>query len=302
MIKIHPVSFVFFAFFSFYAFLSIASDDNSGVEIGFERDFIFPFADSLPTTSTNGVNIAPEITTPIQTLLNLAPLYQQGLSGHKQIAAVIEFNGFRTTPPGLEGVFINTFESDSKVEEHSSLVSQVFSSRIKHLSVAPNATLFLGIVNSITDEIKITGFEDAIKLAIRRGAKAINLSVVSSNNIFSKKEVEHDYWAGLYYAVNSGIPIFIAAGNNNEILEDDFLFKELIRINMINKENLFVFVVGFNYPKETYDRDDIHFENYSARITSSDRKLKRNVIAAPFRMNAYSLNDDKRLEKAHLLK
>ncbi|MDP1724288.1 MAG: S8/S53 family peptidase [Alphaproteobacteria bacterium] len=305
MIYKKTITTIFVVFICFYSALSDAHKNKINETINAETECahisIVPTCDVLPVCSANGVTIAPELTTPVQSLLNLAPVYQEGLSGLNQIGAVIEFGKPEVTPPGLHGVVLNIIES--KLCEHPSMVSQVVSSRIKGIGIAPNARLFLGTKNSIIDGMKVTGIEDAIKLAIRAGAKAVNLSIKEKDFIFGEKDsLSADFLNGVRYALKYDIPVFIAAGNDKEILEESLFFKDIIEIESLSKDSLIVFATGFDYPNEAFDRDDLYFSSsYSARITSCNPGLKRHVLTAPSRVSAYCFNNDDPYEKDQFL-
>lgn len=296
MIHKKATTIILFIFICFYSALIDAHknkiNETINEEAGSTHITVFPSCDPLPLPlcSDRTVTIASELTTPVQSLLNLAPLYQEGLSGLNQIGAVIEFGKFDVAPSGLYGVVLNIVESklESKLCEHASMVSQVVSSRIKGIGIAPNARLFLGVPNSIIDGMKVAGIEDAIKLAIRAGAKAINLSIKEKGFIFGEKySLSTDFLNGVRYAFKCNIPVFTSAGNKKEILEESLFFKEIVEIEELSKDSLLIFATGFDYPNEAFDRDDLYFSSDSARITSCNPGLKRHVLTAPYRVSIY---------------
>lgn len=245
-----------------------------------------PFCDPLPREDQSVLN---PLQTPVSSLMNLAPLYNQGLSGNKQIAAVIE-GGFVHTPPGMAGVILNSIESYQN-GEHASMVAQVVASRVRGIGIVPGAQIFMGGSHStLNGDIAVT-YTDAVKLAIRAGAKAINLSFKQfQNHWFLKKEgnkgADYDFTGAIEYALQCGIPVFTSGGNNREDLENTRHLKDIIKGASIYNDNLLVIAGGFGYPDEVFGRDDVVFAEESARVTGKSH-LKKLMITAPYKVKVY---------------
>ena len=249
---------------------------NFKVTKGPSTPILKPSCEPLPTY--NQV-MRKSLQTPVQSLLNLEPLYRLGLSGHGQIGEVIGLGSFAYTPPGMSGVILNSIDNYSKIDDHASKIAQVVGSQIPGIGIAPGARVFLGSSPAILDGKTAFTNTDVVKLAIRAGAKAINLSCwQKSGNPFFKKEkkedkqkgADYDFINAIRYALRRRIPVFIPGGNDAEDLKTTKFLQEIIQSTQISNKELLVIAGGFKYPDETFGREEIIFASNSARVNSKD--------------------------------
>ena len=257
---------------------------------------IVPVCDPLPEE----FGVAGVLTTPATSLMNLAPLYTEELSGDGQLAAVIEHKGISHIPSDLEGKVVNSLTplKRQSSSDHQASVARVIASQSPK-SIAPNAQLFLGAPQAQIDKHSIVGIADAIKLAIRKGANAINLSIsqVDKKKVRAKFEAgdirfighkegaDKEFLEGISFALGQGVPVFIAGGNDKEELDNDPFIADIIKTTKLDSNSdLLVFAGGFNYPEEAFDRNDLYFAEWSARCGSGS-DYSRYLITGPYKVN-----------------
>jgi len=245
--------------------------------------------------------VAGVLTTPATSLMNLAPVYREGLSGKDQLAAVIEHKGISHIPSDLKDRVVNSLTplKRQSISDHQASVARVIASQSPDNSIAPNAQLFLGARQAQINNHSIVGIADAIKLAIREGANAINLSISEVDKkkvrakfeegdiriIGHKKGADKEFLEGISFALEQGVPVFIAGGNHKEELDNDPFIADIIKTTKLGpNSDLLVFAGGFNYPEEVFDRSDLYFEEWSARCGSGS-DYSRYLITGPYKVN-----------------
>lgn len=173
---------------------------------------------------------------PSHSILGLDELDRRGLTGAGQVIGVIEAARQSHVPPGLEGQILNNIEvsrDDKERSEHMSTVSQVVASQVPGVGFAPGAKLVQATDQSKTEGVILVDTADAIKWVIGRRATAINLSI---RNQPRKKIHRHDNGTGkiayedmegIRYALKRGVPVFFAAGNDQEDIGRDIFLQSI---------------------------------------------------------------------------
>src|ERR1700722_18457257 len=236
----------------------------------------------------------PDFSHPTKALLNLGDL--NWLTGKNKIIGIIEFGGIKHTPPGLEGKVLNTLEGGEENKKgHSTLVSQVVAAQI--LGLAPDAQVFLAAPQVKTGGTILVNLDDAIKWAVRNGAHAINLSIklldakdellFPSIGLKSRKnKATYDFLEGIQYALDRGIPVFMAAGNDQQdLLEDEYLKSIWKAVEYSENPHLFFIVGGFDYPQFVSSREEITFSKTSGR--AKKEAASRYFVPGPNKVEVY---------------
>ncbi len=227
--------------------------------------------------------------------LNLNSLDKMNLKGSGQILGVVDSGVGKHLPGSLQGKVVNDTSSiinaDDVEGSHGVMVAQVAVS--KHAGLAPDAKVFLG-----SDQIKIADailvdIPDAIKFAIRNGADAINLSIMSldkdkrsSSRPSSKRregKATYAFLEGIEYALDKGIPVFIAAGNDKEEIDGKVLKSICERAETTKHPELLFIVGGFDYKSEIFARKDVTFAEHSGRA-KSENDYSKFLVVGPYKI------------------
>ena len=226
---------------------------------------------------------------PQKAAMNLAPLYERGLSGHGQTLGLIEGGKIEADYPGLEGAIhsnsIISGKNESHISHACSVAQTAVSSATRFLSldlssaeyvgIAPNSGVLFGNRHFVQDGLTIENFRDAIAQQILKGATCINLSI----HVKNEGTPESSFMDGIRYALREHVPVFLSAGNDKEEIGIDPYLK---KITWAFGENpLFTLCVGYTWDSFV-DRKDIRFAKNSGRGNKNYPKESLSVLAAPY--------------------
>lgn len=267
------------------------------------RQAVTPSCDPLVDEKDGAVH--SKIKTPSKTVMGLNTLYSLGLSGEGVRVGVVETSGTLCNTPGLLGAIITLPETGYNIHPisfHWMEVSQVIASQQTddsggYIGFAPNAEVVFGVGKGV-------GILDTVKRVIRQGAVCLNLSIAlffenpnpwfltfESDDPLSKGDPTVNFVEAINFAIDRKIPVFLAGGNDKEVLgEDPFLTKLLKRCSY---NPLLQIVFGWEPRDEVFFRDDIQFAKDSARGIDKYPNLSRFALSCPYSASVIGIDFDK---------
>ena len=269
------------------------------------RQAVTPSCDSLVAEKDGALH--PKIKTPSKTVMGLDDLYKLGLSGKGVRVGVVDTSGTLCNMPGLLGAIITLPETGYNIHPisfHWMEVSQVIASQQTddsgcYIGFAPNAEVVFGVGKGV-------GIVDTVKRVIRQGAVCLNLSIAlsvenpnspwpltdfESDDPLTKGDPTDNLVEAINFAIDRKIPVFLAGGNDKEVLGEDPFLTKLLKRCFYNP--LLQIVFGWEPRDEVFFRDDIQFAKDSARGSDKYPNLLRFALSCPYSASVIEIDFDK---------